>query len=466
MDPRLEAVVKAYDVRGRSPEQLDAGLARALGAAFAGETEISDGRGKAVVGRDMRASSPEIAGAIADGIRSRGAGVVDIGLASTDMLYCASGVLNVPGVMVTASHNPAGDNGLKMCRAGARPIGLDTGLSAMAEAAGPLLDAEPAESERPGELEELEFLDTYVATLLDLAPVSGRRLTVAVDAGNGMAGHTVPAVFDALRASGLDVDLVPLYLELDGTFPNHEANPLDHSTLVDLQHAVRENDADIGLAFDGDADRCFVIDETGEVVSPSAITGLIATRHLAIEPGATILHNVITSKAVPEIVAEHGGTAVRTAVGHSLIKAEMARTGAVFGGEHSGHFYFREFYLADSGMLAALHVLAALAETDRPAADDGKIRTVSDLMAEFLRYSSSGEINSRVDDAAAVLERLESEYDQHDLDHLDGLTVTADDWWFNVRSSNTEPLLRLNVEGADDATMARVRDDVLAVIRS
>jgi phosphomannomutase len=466
MDPRLEAVVKAYDVRGRSPEQLDAGLARALGAAFADETEISDGRGKAVVGRDMRASSPEIAGAIADGIRSRGAGVVDIGLASTDMLYCASGVLNVPGVMVTASHNPAGDNGLKMCRAGARPIGLDTGLSAMAEAAGPLLDAEPVESEHPGELEELEFLDTYVTTLLDLAPVSGRRLTVAVDAGNGMAGHTVPAVFDALRASGLDVDLVPLYLELDGTFPNHEANPLDHSTLVDLQDAVREHDADIGLAFDGDADRCFVVDETGDVVSPSAITGLIATRHLAIEPGATILHNVITSKAVPEIVAEHGGTAVRTAVGHSLIKAEMARTGAVFGGEHSGHFYFREFYLADSGMLAALHVLAALAEGDRPAADGGNIRTVSDLMAEFLRYSSSGEINSRVDDAAAVLARLESEYDQHDLDHLDGLTVTADDWWFNVRSSNTEPLLRLNVEGADDATMARVRDDVLAIIRS
>ena len=466
MHPRLQAVVKAYDVRGRSPEQIDATLARALGAAFADETEISDGRGKAVVGRDMRASSPEIAGAIADGIRSRGAGVVDVGLASTDLLYCASGVLHVPGVMVTASHNPAGDNGLKMCRAGARPIGLDTGLSAMAEAAGPLLDAEPAPVDRPGEREELEFLDTYVTTLLGLAPVRGRRLTVAVDAGNGMAGHTVPAVFDALRASGLDVDLVPLYLELDGTFPNHEANPLDHSTLVDLQAAVREHDADIGLAFDGDADRCFVIDETGEVVSPSAITGLIATRHLAIEPGATILHNVITSRAVPEIVSEHGGTPVRTPVGHSLIKAEMARTGAIFGGEHSGHFYFREFYLADSGMLAALHVMAALAETDRPGADGGKIRTVSELMAEFSRYSSSGEINSRVDDSAAVLARLEETYAEHDLDHLDGLTVTADDWWFNVRPSNTEPLLRLNVEGADDATMARVRDDVLEVIRS
>jgi phosphomannomutase len=403
----------------------------------------------------MRASSPEIAGAIANGIRGRGAGVVDIGLASTDLLYCASGVLDLPGVMVTASHNPAGDNGLKMCRAGARPIGLDTGLSAMAEAAGRLLD-QPA-PDPVGDLEALDFLDTYVSTLLDLAPVRGRRLTVAVDAGNGMAGHTVPAVFEGLRASGLDVDLVPLYLELDGTFPNHEANPLDHSTLVDLQAAVREHGADVGLAFDGDADRCFVIDETGELVSPSAITGLIATRHLAIEPGATILHNVITSRAVPEIVTEHGGNAVRTAVGHSLIKAEMARTGAVFGGEHSGHFYFREFYLADSGMLAALHVLAALAESDR---------TVSEVMAEFSRYASSGEINSRVDDADAVIARLEDTYADHDLDRLDGLTVTADDWWFNVRPSNTEPLLRLNVEGADEATMARVRDDVLGEIRS
>ncbi len=456
MHPRLQAVVKAYDVRGRSPEQLDVPLARAIGAAFADETGISAGRGKAVIGRDMRASSPEIAGAIADGIRSRGGHVIDVGLASTDLLYCASGVLDLPGVMVTASHNPAGDNGLKMCRAGARPIGIDTGLSAIAEVAGPLLDAGADLPEPSGDLEHLEFLDTYVSTLLRLAPVSGRRLAVAVDAGNGMAGHTVPAVFEALGASGLDVELIPLYLELDGTFPNHEANPLDHTTLVDLQDVVREHGADIGLAFDGDADRCFVIDETGAVVSPSAITGLIASRHLAIEPGATVLHNVITSRAVPEIVEERGGVAVRTPVGHSLIKAEMARTGAIFGGEHSGHFYFREFYLADSGMLAALHVLAALAESDR---------SVSDVMAEFSRYASSGEINSRVDDSGAVIERLESAYAELEHDRLDGLTVTADDWWFNVRASNTEPLLRLNVEGADQTTMARVRDDVLAVIR-
>ncbi len=452
MHPRLRPVVKAYDVRGRVPDQLDASIARALGEAFAEETGISEGRGRAVVGRDMRASSPEIAGAVADGIRARGADVVEIGLASTDMLYCASGVLDVPGVMVTASHNPAADNGLKTCRAGARPIGLSTGLAAMAELAGPLLERDPADLPAPvGSLETLEFLQTYADTLLRLAPVEGRRLKVVVDAGNGMAGHTVPAVL-----GGLDLDVIGLYLELDGTFPNHEANPLDHSTLVDLQAAVREHGADLGLAFDGDADRCFVVDERGEVVSPSAITALVASRHLRHEPGATILHNVICSRAVPEIVTERGGTPVRTPVGHSLIKAEMARTGAVFGGEHSGHFYFREFYLADSGMLAALHVLGALAETDG---------TVSALMEEYSRYSASGEINSTVEDADVVIERLVRRYADHGQDRLDGLTVTADTWWFNVRASNTEPLLRLNVEGDDDATMARVRDEVLAEIR-
>ena len=452
MHPRLRPVVKAYDVRGRVPDQLDTTIARALGEAFADEVGLSTG-GRAVVGRDMRSSSPEVAAAVADGIRSRGADVVDVGLASTDMLYCASGVLDVPGVMVTASHNPAADNGLKLCRAGARPIGLSTGLAAMAEAAGPLLDRDPADLlPAVGSLEELDFLQTYAETLLRLAPVRGRRLKVVVDAGNGMAGHTVPAVLGRL-----DLDVVGLYLELDGTFPNHEANPLDHTTLVDLQAAVREHGADLGLAFDGDADRCFVVDERGDVVAPSAITALVAARHLLVEPGATILHNVICSRAVPEIVTERGGVPVRTPVGHSLIKAEMARTGAVFGGEHSGHFYFREFYLADSGMLAALHVLAALAETDTG---------VSALMAEYSRYSASGEINSRVGDADAVIDRLVRAYADHAQDRLDGLTVTADDWWFNVRASNTEPLLRLNVEGADPATMERVRDEVLAAIRA
>jgi len=450
IDPRLEAVVKAYDVRGRSPEELDATIARVLGEAFADETDISDGRGSAVIGYDMRETSPELVAALADGIRSRGAHVIDIGLASTDMLYAASGQLDRPGVMVTASHNPAGYNGLKMCRAGARPIGLDTGLSSMAERANSLLHRAVL-PETAGIYEHLDFLESYARMLIELAPVSGRRLTVVADAGSGMAGHTVPAVF-----AELDAELIPLYFELDGTFPHHEANPLDSSTLVDLQAAVLAHSADIGLAFDGDADRCFVIDERGEIVTPSAITALIAARHLAHEPGATILHNVICSRAVPEIIAERGGTAIRTPVGHSLIKAEMARTGAIFGGEHSGHFYFREFYLADSGMLAALHVMAALAESDA---------TTSELMSEFSRYSASGEINSTVGDAAAVLEELSHQYQDLLQDRLDGLTVTGGDWWFNVRASNTEPLLRLNVEGVDETTMARVRDDVLDLIR-
>ncbi|MEO6472198.1 MAG: phosphomannomutase/phosphoglucomutase [Aeromicrobium sp.] len=451
MDPRLEAVVKAYDVRGRSPEQLDAALAYAIGEAFAHETGISEGRGRAAIGFDMRETSPEIAQAVSDGIRAQGGGVVEIGLASTDLLYFAAGEWDIPGVMVTASHNPAGYNGLKMCRAGARPIGFDTGLSAIAEAASELLDGE-GRGELVGPIETADALTAYAERLHELVPLTGsRRLKVAADAGNGMAGHTVPAVFD-----GMAVDLVPLFFELDGTFPNHEANPLDSSTLVDLQAAVLANGADIGLAFDGDADRCFVIDERGGVVTPSAITALIADRYLRIHPGATILHNVITSRAVPEIIAENGGVAVRTPVGHSLIKAEMARTGAVFGGEHSGHFYFQEFFLADSGMLAGLHVMAALTESDG---------TLSQLMAQYSRYVASGEINSTVDDSAAVLSDLETAYAGHELDFMDGLTVTADDWWFNVRASNTEPLLRLNVEGAHEAIMASVRDDVLGLIR-
>ena len=449
LSPRLRDIVKAYDVRGLSPDQLDADVARAMGAAFADEVGISAGD-SAVIGHDMRETSTVLVAALSEGIRSRGADVVTIGLASTDMLYAASGQLDLPGVMVTASHNPAEYNGLKLCRAGARPIGLDTGLGAMAQQVDRWL-ADGTTFEPVGSESTRDFLTEYADLLLSLAPVEGRRLTVVADAGNGMGGHTVPAVF-----AHLDVDLVPMYFELDGSFPNHDANPLDSSTLVDLQARVRETGADLGLAFDGDADRCFVVDERGELVSPSAITALIAARYLAGQPGATVLHNAICSKAVREVIEERGGTAVRTPVGHSLIKAEMARTDAVFGGEHSGHFYFRDFFLADSGMLAALHVLAAVAETDR---------TVSDLMAEFERYPASGEINSTVEDQAAMLETISAKYADLDQDRLDGLTVTADAWWFNVRASNTEPLLRLNVEGDDEATMARVRDEVLDVIR-
>ncbi|MEJ7633979.1 phosphomannomutase/phosphoglucomutase [Aeromicrobium sp.] len=455
IDPRLAEVVKAYDVRGRSPEQLDAALTRALGEAFALETGVDaatvEGGGTVVIGHDMRDTSPELVSAFADGVRAQGGHVIGIGLASTDLLYFASGDLDLPGAMITASHNPAAYNGIKLCRAGARPIGYDTGLSAIAERATAFL-ARTDLPEPSGTYRELDALSRYSDYLHELVPIPvGRRLKVVADAGNGMAGHTVPSVF-----ASLDVELTPMYFDLDGTFPNHDANPLDHSTLVDLQATVRETGADIGLAFDGDADRCFVVDERGEVVSPSAITGLIASRALLTTPGATILHNVITSRAVPEIITENGGTPVRTPVGHSLIKAEMARTGAVFGGEHSGHFYFKDFFLADSGMIAALHVMAALAETDGP---------VSELMARYERYASSGEINSTVDDGPAILRELSQAYSDCGQDRLDGLTVTGDTWWFNVRASNTEPLLRLNVEGDDEAIMARVRDEVLAVIR-
>ena len=445
----VHRVFKAYDVRGLVGDEVDDDLARAVGAAF---VEVVGRDRGVVVGHDMRPSSPGMAQAFAEGAASRGAGVTLIGLASTDQLYFASGDLGRPGAMFTASHNPAAYNGIKMCRANAVPVGLDTGLAEIRDlvAAGGL----PPYGDEPGIIDSTDVLDAYAAHLVALAPVKGRRLKVAVDAGNGMAGHTAPAVLGRL-----DVDVVPMYFELDGTFPNHEANPIEPANLADLQAKVRETGADIGLAFDGDADRCFLVDERGELVSPSVLTALIAARELAKEPGATVIHNLITSRAVPQIVTERGGTPVRTRVGHSFIKATMAETDAVFGGEHSGHFYFRDFWRADSGMLAALHALAALAETDRP---------LSELLAGYTRFHATGEINSTVDDAAAVMAAIEKEYADRDgvtVDHLDGLTVTHDDWWFNVRPSNTEPLLRLNAEAADADGLARLRDEVLARIR-
>jgi phosphomannomutase len=450
LDPaNLRAVFKAYDVRGTVPDQVDEALARATGAAFVHVT----GATTIVVGHDMRPSSPGMAGAFAEGASEAGADVVMIGLASTDQLYFASGHLGHPGAMFTASHNPAQYNGIKMCRSHAQPIGMETGLAEIRD----LVRDLPPAATVPGDISEHDVLEAYAAHLLSLAPVKGRPLKVVVDAGNGMAGHTAPAVFERL---GPDVELVPMYFELDGTFPNHEANPIEPENLRDLQARVVAEGADIGLAFDGDADRCFLVDERGRLVSPSTLTALIATRELAKEPGATVIHNLITSRSVPEIVSELGGRPVRTRVGHSFIKATMAETGAIFGGEHSGHFYFRDFWRADSGMLAALHALAALAETDRP---------LSALLAEFERYVLSGEINSEVADQAAVMAALEASYaglDGVTTDRLDGLTVSHADWTFNVRPSNTEPLLRLNAEGRDEETMARVRDDVLARIRS
>jgi len=445
----LAAVFKAYDVRGTVPEQIDVDLARAVGAAFVVVTGAEGGA--VVVGHDMRPSSPGLAAAFAEGATGAGADVVDIGLASTDELYFASGHLDLPGAMFTASHNPARYNGIKMCRARAVPVGAGSGLTEIRDL---VSSGAPAPQGHRGAVETRDVLGDYAAHLLSLAPVRGRRLKVVVDAGNGMAGHTVPAVLGRL-----DVQLVPMYFELDGTFPNHEANPIDPATLTDLVARVREERADVGLAFDGDADRCFLVDERGELVNPSVLTALIATRELARHPGSSVIHNLITSRAVAEIVEEHGGTPVRTRVGHSFIKATMAETDAVFGGEHSGHFYFRDFWRADSGMLAALHALAALAEHDG---------TLSSLLAGCARYASSGEINSTVADQDEVLQRVEKEYaDRADvtLDHLDGLTVSHRDWWFNVRASNTEPLLRLNAEGMDVATMRQVRDEVLATIR-
>jgi phosphomannomutase len=444
----LAKIFKAYDIRGVVPDELDEGTAEAIGAAFARLTDAS----ALVTVHDMRTTSGPLADAFARGASSQGADVVAAGLGSTDMVYYASGSLGIPGAMITASHNPSRYNGIKLCRDGAKPVGQDTGLRELRQ----MIEAGAAPAAgSAGRITPRDLLSGYAEHLKKLVDISAiRPLKVAVDAGNGMAGYTVPRVFE-----GLPIDVVPLYFELDGTFPNHEANPIDPANLRDLQRAVVESRADIGLAFDGDADRCFVIDERGEIVSPSVLTALIAVRELAREPGATIIHNLITSRAVPEIVAENGGIPVRTRVGHSFIKAEMARTGAIFGGEHSGHFYFRDFWYADSGMLAALHVLAALGQQDGP---------LSEMLTQYSRYSASGEINSEVSDQAAATARVREAFTSRPAvtsDELDGLTVLGPDWWFNVRPSNTEPLLRLNTEAANEATMELVRDEVLEIVR-
>jgi phosphomannomutase len=444
----LAKIFKAYDIRGVVPDELDETVAEAAGAAF---TRLTGARAVVTV-HDMRTSSGPLAEAFGRGVTRQGADVVAGGLGSTDMLYYASGSLELPGAMVTASHNPPKYNGIKLCRAGAKPVGQDTGL---AEVRDMVEQGIPDGQGVPGTVTGEDLLGGYASYLRTLVDLSGiRPLKVAVDAGNGMAGYTVPRVFE-----GLPIELVPLYFELDGTFPHHEANPIDPRNVRDLQRVVTEQGADIGLAFDGDADRCFIVDERGEIVSPSVLTALIAVRELAREPGATVIHNLITSRAVPEIITEHGGVPVRTRVGHSFIKATMADEGAVFGGEHSGHFYFRDFWYADSGMLAALHALAALG---------GQAEPLSRLLARYSRYSASGEINTEVSDQAAVTARVRDEFSGRPgvtVDELDGLTVGTPGWWFNLRPSNTEPLLRLNVEAADEARMAEVRDEVLRIIQ-
>ena len=451
----VRAVIKAYDVRGIVGEQIDEDFVREVGGSFA-RLMRSEGAGAVVVGHDMRDSSPSLSAAFAEGVTAQGLDVVVIGLASTDQLYYASGLLDCPGAMFTASHNPARYNGIKLCRAGAKPVGQQSGLQVISEE---VTSGVPVFEGAAGTVSERDVLDgygEYLRGLVDLADI--RPLKVAVDAGNGMGGHTVPAVL-----GGLPLEIVPLYFELDGNFPNHEANPLEPANLVDLQALVRESGADIGLAFDGDADRCFVVDERGEPVAPSAITALVAERELAKDPGATIIYNLITSHAVPELVERQGGVAVRTRVGHSFIKAQMADTGAVFGGEHSAHYYFRDFWGADSGMLAAMHVLAALG---------GQDGTLSDLMAEYTTYAASGEINSTLNSAEAQAERMEAVVATFtdravSIDRLDGVTVDlGEGTWFNLRASNTEPLLRLNAEAPTSEGVGAIVDEVLAIVRA
>ena len=465
----LTAFVKTYDVRGLVGSQLTPEVVEAFGAAFADEMRSDSGR--IVVGHDMRDSSPSFADAFARGATARGTDVVLLGLCSTDETYFASGSLGLPAAMFTASHNPATYNGIKFSRAGAQGISLDTGLSSIRDRASAYLASSIEPVDAPGSVTPYDALvdyANYLRSLVDLSAI--RPIKIVVDAANGMGGLTVPAVLGtAAGLAGLPIEIVDLYFELDGTFPNHEANPLEPANLVDLQKAVVEHGADLGLAFDGDADRCFVVDENGDAVTPSAVAAIVAVREIArvraLQPTGDIavIHNLITSRAVPEAIVAAGATPVRTRVGHSLIKDEMKATGAIFGGEHSAHYYFRDFWGADNGMLAAMHVLAEYGHATAP---------LSELTNHYTPYTASGEINSTVTDVPAAYDRIVKAYTGvGEFDELDGLTVSGsfDDgefWWFNVRPSNTEPLLRLNAEAATPAGMERVRDAVLALIRA
>jgi phosphomannomutase len=453
MSEEIPDIFKAYDIRGLVDDELSPDFAFAVGLAFARFLEIEREPSTVIIGEDMRPSSPELAEAFSAGVTSNGTNVIRIGLASTDMLYFAAGSKNLPGAMFTASHNPAAYNGIKLCLSGARPIGKETGLLTIENF---VRNGMPIAMRPPGNETHEDLLKAYADHLHKLVSFKGNRpLKIVIDAGNGMAGFTAPAIFERLGA-----EIIPLYFELDGNFPNHEANPIDPANLRDLQKSVLENKADIGLAFDGDADRCFLVDEKGEAVDPSLLTALIASRELAKSPGATIIHSLISSRTVVEVINELGGVPVRSRVGHSYIKALMAETGSIFGGEHSGHFYFKDFWRADSGALAALHALAALGETEQ---------TISQLLAPYKRYVASGEVNSRVVDAYAVIKSIKAKYSalpDFEIDELDGLTASTTSWWFNVRASNTEPLLRLNVEADTAANMATHRDEILALINA
>ena len=446
----LDTVFKAYDIRGTVPDQIDETLARAVGTAFAAFA----GAGRIIVARDMRPSGPGLVAAFAEGVTAAGVDVVDIGLTSTDEMYYASGSLDAPGAMFTASHNPARYNGIKLCLAGARPVGEDTGLSQIKEAVSG--DRAAPAAGRTGEVSERDVLDDYAAKVRSFVdPGVLRPLKVVADTANGMGGLVVPAVF-----GGLPFDLEILFGDLDGSFPNHPADPIAPANLVDLQRRIGEVGADVGLAFDGDADRCFLVDEQGEAISGSTTTAMVAKAILEKEPGATILYNLICSKAVPEIVRECGGTPVRTRVGHSFIKAVMADTDAAFGGEHSGHYYFRDNYRADSGSIAALVVLEMMSKAELP---------LSALRRPFERYADSGEINTEVSDPRAAIEAVAGVMAERHPDatqeRMDGLTVDVGDWWFNLRPSNTEPLLRLNLEAATPEQCRSHIDEVTGLLK-
>lgn len=428
--PDLDAVVKAYDVRGTVPDQFDESLARAFGVAFVQFTNATS----VVVAHDMRPSGPGLVSAFQDGATSCGASVVNLGLASTDLLYYASGILDLPGAMFTASHNPAQYNGIKMCTAGARSIGIDSGLAEVRELARAALATTVVGDE--GKVTKRNMLADFADHVLSFIDVASLRpLKVVADTANGMGGLVVPAVFDRLNM----IDLEIMYGELDGTFPNHPADPIQPANQRDLQARVVSGGFDVGLAFDGDADRVFLVDELGRTMSGSTTTAILAKVFLRRHPGATILYNLISSRSVREVIAENGGTGMRTKNGHSYMKGVMAETGAVFAGEHSGHYYFADNYRADSGLIAALVVLEEMSRTGLP---------LSKLRESVERYANSGEINTQVKDIAAVIARVAEKYSAYPQDRLDGLTVDCGDWWFNVRPSNTEPLLRLNLEAA------------------
>jgi phosphomannomutase len=454
---RLQTLIKAYDVRGIVPQEFDENISNLIGQAFVVALKlrkIDGGCGQVVIAHDMRPSGPLLVESFARGVRKQGVDVLHMGLASTDGLYFATGLLNIAGAMFTASHNPAEYNGIKLAKPGAAPVGQDSGLKEITQL---VLNGLPEFNGEEGKETSRDLNSEYVKYLHSLVDLkSARKLKVVIDAGNGMGGFSVPKVFN-----DSNFEIVPMYFELDGTFPNHEANPIEPANLVDLQKRVLVEKADIGIAFDGDADRAFFIDEKGQSITPSAITALIAKRELKRELGSTIIHNLITSRSVAEVVKENGGKAIKTRVGHSFIKQVMKDTNAIFGGEHSGHFYFRDFWFADSGMLAALHVLAALGETSPDT-------SFSSLIKEFDRYVASGEINTRVKDVAATSQKVKEYFagiEGVQIDDLDGLTFASETWWVNIRPSNTEPLLRLNAEARERATMEKVRDEALAIIR-